>query len=331
MKDSVTCAMIKDLLPNYLEGLTSEETNTGIKEHIKECSECAAIMESMREPERDENEIYEEKAEIDFLKKNRQHSKRLLLGVVAAALVVCIAAVLIPVFKPYSLSYREVELELSVGDVMINNENVENGILSVTVKSNGNNCIRNVDFSEKDGIVTVKVTGAKDSIFSKPAYETKYNAGHTIKEVRFDEDTIWAEGVSVSDETLRVYKTAHPYVGNAVQNGETLAALGVYENLGAYKTELKTDAEPYGMIVSLEKPIVENKEAYSEKYMGFVAYNCLALIDNLSNVTFKYQIDGEERELSWDLDSAFTEFGKGIKAYGKSGVLLESLKWDYYK
>ncbi len=33
-KDKATCAMVQDLLPAYIEGLTSEETTAVIKAHL---------------------------------------------------------------------------------------------------------------------------------------------------------------------------------------------------------------------------------------------------------------------------------------------------------
>ena len=34
------CKIVQDLLPNYVEGLTNEETNLFIEEHLKECNTC---------------------------------------------------------------------------------------------------------------------------------------------------------------------------------------------------------------------------------------------------------------------------------------------------
>ena len=42
MKHDLPCAIVQDLLPNYLEGLTSEETNRSIESHLGGCSTCAA-------------------------------------------------------------------------------------------------------------------------------------------------------------------------------------------------------------------------------------------------------------------------------------------------
>ncbi len=42
------CKLVQDLLPNYIEGLTSEESNKIIEEHLKNCSECTKILENMK-------------------------------------------------------------------------------------------------------------------------------------------------------------------------------------------------------------------------------------------------------------------------------------------
>ena len=35
MKEKRECKIVQDLLPNYVDGLTNEETNKYIEEHIK--------------------------------------------------------------------------------------------------------------------------------------------------------------------------------------------------------------------------------------------------------------------------------------------------------
>ena len=49
------CALVQDLIPNYLEQLTSEETNVFIKEHVTHCRECKKILE---ESTRSDNFVY---------------------------------------------------------------------------------------------------------------------------------------------------------------------------------------------------------------------------------------------------------------------------------
>lgn len=42
------CKLVQDLLPNYIEKLTSKESNKIIEEHLKKCPECRKILENMQ-------------------------------------------------------------------------------------------------------------------------------------------------------------------------------------------------------------------------------------------------------------------------------------------
>ena len=42
------CKIVQDLLPNYIEKLTNEETNKFIEEHLKTCEECKKIYDNMK-------------------------------------------------------------------------------------------------------------------------------------------------------------------------------------------------------------------------------------------------------------------------------------------
>ena len=72
MKD---CKIMQDLLPNYIDQLTSTETNTYIEKHLQECDKCRQIFENMK------GEIFEEqvnvntKEEVDYLKKFNKKMK----------------------------------------------------------------------------------------------------------------------------------------------------------------------------------------------------------------------------------------------------------------
>ncbi len=47
MKREVNCSIVQDLLPNYIENLTSEETNQIVEGHLKSCIECKHMYEQM--------------------------------------------------------------------------------------------------------------------------------------------------------------------------------------------------------------------------------------------------------------------------------------------
>lgn len=70
------CEIIRDLMPSYIDGITSEESRQEIRKHLEECSDCRKYEASMRQiaasPAYDG--IYEEKtaAEIQPFKKVRK-------------------------------------------------------------------------------------------------------------------------------------------------------------------------------------------------------------------------------------------------------------------
>ena len=51
MRNDLTCAVVRDLLPNYVEGLTSEETGQAVERHLRSCPDCAAKQAAMVGPE----------------------------------------------------------------------------------------------------------------------------------------------------------------------------------------------------------------------------------------------------------------------------------------
>lgn len=68
------CCIVKDLLPNYIDGLTSKETNTEIEKHLAECVECHIIYEQMKAELSEE--IKPEEKDVDFLKKWKGRIRR---------------------------------------------------------------------------------------------------------------------------------------------------------------------------------------------------------------------------------------------------------------
>lgn len=79
------CEIIRDLMPMYLEGLTSEESNQAIAEHLDGCEPCKKMLEQMKQETTVKTEETKEKIN-PFRKFNRK-----IKMYVAATLVVCIA------------------------------------------------------------------------------------------------------------------------------------------------------------------------------------------------------------------------------------------------
>lgn len=95
MNKDIDCRIIQDLLPSYVDGLTSDYTNQVIEEHMKQCEACAQMLERMQEPEKFMEAM---EPEVDYMKKVRNRMSRLLtttlisiailiLGIIAAVLI----------------------------------------------------------------------------------------------------------------------------------------------------------------------------------------------------------------------------------------------------
>ena len=51
MKNELTCEVVQDLLPSYVDHLTSDITNTAIVSHVKNCEDCRRILAAMQAPD----------------------------------------------------------------------------------------------------------------------------------------------------------------------------------------------------------------------------------------------------------------------------------------
>ena len=46
----MNCNIVKDLIPLYIDGCCSEESEKAVEEHIRDCSDCKKLLEDMKSP-----------------------------------------------------------------------------------------------------------------------------------------------------------------------------------------------------------------------------------------------------------------------------------------
>lgn len=80
MKEKRDCKIVQDLLPNYIDGLTNEETNLFIEGHLKECSKCKQIFENMKQ-DLTVDKPAKDSREVRYIKKYNKKLKILKLAV----------------------------------------------------------------------------------------------------------------------------------------------------------------------------------------------------------------------------------------------------------
>lgn len=73
-----SCAVIRDLLPSYLEEICSEESRRLVEKHFSECAECRELSEELGKKELRKEET--EKLTFDYMKKVKRHTRNRELG-----------------------------------------------------------------------------------------------------------------------------------------------------------------------------------------------------------------------------------------------------------
>lgn len=81
------CEVIQDLLPSYIDGLTSEESNKLIEEHLADCFACRDYLSAMKEEVATPTVAKNQKEIRPFRKLKRQMKKRILMTAGIAVLI----------------------------------------------------------------------------------------------------------------------------------------------------------------------------------------------------------------------------------------------------
>ncbi|MGI6097778.1 MAG: zf-HC2 domain-containing protein [Dethiobacteria bacterium] len=97
MKSGLSCSIVQDLLPNYVEKLTHAETDKAVEEHLESCKKCREVYKALSA-----DVIAHKKSvpmkELNFLKKIKR--TRLLAALLSIVLALTFSYLL------YSSEYK---------------------------------------------------------------------------------------------------------------------------------------------------------------------------------------------------------------------------------
>lgn len=198
------CKIIQDLLPNYIENLTSEETNTFIEEHLTECDNCKKIYESMKKDYKVENEKRDGR-EVEYIKKYNKKmkvwKKFLLIALGIFAVYAC------------SVIYKLIILSNIDRQNIISNNKENYYYYSIS-----NDTL--TEYFKKDGIIKMHVRQAKgngDITFWKDS-KTGEQLIFWNKEKLYDKaeggilESLPTSMFTAIEPTVRIMTAAHPFV-----------------------------------------------------------------------------------------------------------------------
>lgn len=310
MKNNLTCEVVEDLMPSYIDSLTSEVTNKAVREHLSQCDKCKNKLENMKEPY-SEDKIEREKKEIDFLKKNRRKNIRTIIcSLVAVVLVVAVAVTSLPYMIRNTAGEGMIAYDLDVdGDTFNIKATADQNYAVITdiiydISDAGTLDIA-FEFREKTAL-------DNDKVFNWSLTSPK------IKSVVCRGEVIWEDGKYISPITSAVFKYRTPYIGDMSQNQQISSALGLYHYIGSFSNALYTKAEPYGWELIVTDPIMPVSEKEKSELMKNYSYALLGVIVNLSYVTFTYDVfnsEGKdiEKRITVTKEEASEFFGEDIK------------------
>lgn len=317
MKNDLSCGVVRDLLPSYVEDLLGEESREAVDRHLESCPECMAKKEAMASPAGGETK--EEAAkEVDFLKRLKKGTaKKIVLAVVCTVLLV-VGGYLLKEFvigrtpDPESIS---VELAQVDGD---------NNLTLLLDTYHGAYELRGLKADTKDGVLRYTAREVRVNAFQ--ALFMRENIGGMegywkqiplsipldgLTEVWICGRLVWQDGVVIDRDTLLLLDAKTPYCGDAPALGRIANILQI-GNLGPYTTELQTSREPYRWTLNFSRQMSQPEEAL----MGRNMYVILALVDNLGEVRYTLPDIEHIQVAQWSLggDMRRERTGRGIKS-----------------
>ena len=142
MSEKRNCKIVQDLLPNYIDKLTNDETNQYIEEHLAKCNECKKIYDNMKQ-KLELNEPEKNSKEVKYIKK---YNKKLIALKFTVFFVLIIA---LGVITYYYMLFRNAYFDAANKLVEVISETMYSDTFYATIEE--------ISDSEISGIKQIKV------------------------------------------------------------------------------------------------------------------------------------------------------------------------------
>lgn len=107
----ISCNIIKDLLPLYVENIVSNESKVLVEEHLKSCTECQAKLQKMQQPvklsaDKDMNEL-------KALKKLWNRGKLRIAIITSVSLILLFTCLILLYFVELPVKYSDAKITVT--------------------------------------------------------------------------------------------------------------------------------------------------------------------------------------------------------------------------
>lgn len=324
MKNDLTCGVVRDLLPSYVEGLTSTESNTAVERHLSGCPDCAQLRTALAGAPK--QAAPEDAKEVDYLKKVKRRGWRRVAAAVAVTVLLFTAGVAAKLFVIGTPIQTQGMSWVISTDVP--------GQLDIRVYSiwSGTACRQWETEQEPEGIVRVTCRQVLPSPLSNSGdYRAVLNT-EGVNAVYLGDQLIWQGGVEISPQIDRIYQAQTPYVGDAPAVGQVLSA-GRFDWIGDYTIELQTSAQPYRLTLNFSAPHTPGGIRLSETGLYQDMAAVLAIIGNLDEMECAFRDENGQpwsrvltvEELNQDLPRIIADYNERF-SHGKPYPLYDDVK-----
>lgn len=342
MKNDLTCGVVRDLLPSYIEGLLGEDSREAVDRHLETCPACAAQKEAMAAMPGAEAKK-EAAKEVDFLKRVKKGTvHKIVLAVVCTVLLVVGGYLL----KEFVIGRTPDAEHISIENPQVDAENNLN-LLADTYW--GAYELRGLKSTEENGILTYTAREVRVNPFqtAQGGYRKQIPLLSIplkgLDEVWICGRLVWQDGMVIDRDTLLLLDAKTPYCGDAPALGNIAKLLQVGSRIGRYNISLQTSERPYRWTLEFE----ETEETTSEisGLSRFLGYQMLALVENLDEVCFQYpsssgfftaeiasnslarltEVYNDKHATSWPVHESIKEYAESPLEYQRMVKLLEEM------
>lgn len=317
MKNDLSCEVVRDLMPSYLDGVASGETKAAVERHMEECPDCRETLRRMKEPE---DAAPPEEKEIDYLKKVRRRSSCKVAVILGIVVLLSMAAMFRLFYIGFPVDSRAIAAVVTVRDGTVR--------LTGTLTDSGQSVCRANITQNEDGGVEVQMYAALPLFAHSGDFTWEYPAAKDVTSVSVNGLVLWENGEAIDSLTARLYEAKNPYVGDMSANANIASLLRIENHVGSFTNELQTDAEPYGWTLLLNDPIAAENEKSIKDEMRRCSCVLLAEIENLGTVSWKYETDAGEKTFTVTASDASKLAGQDIKTCAVSASELQNLLND---
>ena len=281
MKNDLSCAVVRDLLPSYIDGLTAPETNDAVETHLRGCPDCARLHRQMAAPE--EPAAPTADREVDYLRQVRRKSRlRVALAVLvtAALLMGGLAAKIFLIGSPADTGAMAWEVT-----------ETDTGIRVQVISSASANAYWGWKLTREGNLMTITCREGLVSPIHPAAYgDIDVTISPGVTEVRLGDRVVWQEGTAIDRRVLVAWNARTPYVGDMPALNQLAGALDIRGQCGDYTNALHTSNRPYGWTLEfLDYGWNQKDTVLRDREMERLSLLLLALVDNLDEVSWTWK------------------------------------------